>query len=115
MISVAGPEGSATYGYGTDNLRVRVSDSQGDRRILLDGMEELAEHPVAGGAAIARFDHDPTRVDALLAQATSAGKANAVADALGSVYAMTNTAGSATARYSFDAYGARTASTETTP
>jgi len=87
--------------------------------LLKDGVEELAEYEAGSGERVARWDHDPTRIDALLAQVTgvgAAGKTHAVTDALGSVYALTNTAGSATARYSYDAYGTRTAvGTETTP
>ena len=101
---------SNTFGYDVENLRVRVSDSAGDRRILLDGIEEYAEYEVVGQTEEARYDHDPSGVDRLLAQETSAdGKHQFVTDALGSVYGLAAGDASVASSYDYDAYGAREA------
>jgi RHS repeat-associated protein len=112
MVEVALPNGAlGRFGYDTDNLRVRVEDSFGVRRLLLDGVDELSEYAVQAGR-VARYDHDPSKVDALLAQLTAQGKVEAVSDALGSIYELTSGSGSALTRYAYDVYGARSASLE---
>ena len=102
----------ARYGYDTQNLRVYMNDAGGERRVLLDGVEELAEYEAGAMSRVGRYDHDPSRIDALLAQ-VAGGKTHAVTDALGSVYGLTDATAAVQARYSYDAFGARTASTET--
>jgi RHS repeat-associated protein len=104
-------DGTNIFGYDTQGLRVSMDDSQGQRRILLDGIEEYGEYDTSGGA-VARYDHDPSRVDALLAQVTSQGKHHFLTDALGSVYGLTDGVGLDRARYAYDVYGARTAALE---
>jgi RHS repeat-associated protein len=98
----------ARYGYDTQNLRVSIEDAGGQRRVLLDGIEELAEYEAGAMSQVARWDRDVSRVDALLGQ-VSGGKTYAVTDALGSVYGLTDATGAVRARYSYDVYGARTA------
>jgi RHS repeat-associated protein len=95
---------SGGYGYDTGNLRVKM----GEQTVLLDGIEEAREY----GGVEARYEHDPWRVDALLAQTTSAGKGYFVTDALGSVYAVVDGSGAVVSKYGYDVYGARTAVTE---
>jgi YD repeat-containing protein len=110
MTEVHLPSGATnTFGYDTQNLRVSLEDLQGQRRILLDGIEEYGEYDATTLDGTARYDHDPTRVDALLAQATSQGTHYFVTDALGSVYGLTDAVGLDRARYGYDVYGARTA------
>jgi RHS repeat-associated protein len=92
------------YGYDTGNLRVKM----GAQEVLLDGIEEAREY----GTEVKRYDHDPSRVDGLLAQKTSAGKGYFITDALGSVYAIVDSTGAEVSKYSYDVYGARTAVTE---
>ncbi|HEY5962201.1 MAG TPA: LamG-like jellyroll fold domain-containing protein, partial [Polyangiaceae bacterium] len=96
--------GSAAYGYDSSNLRV----SMGSQKVLLDGIEEAREF----GANDLRYDHDPSRVDGLLAQKSSTGKGYFVTDALGSVYAVVDSTGAEASKYSYDVYGARAATTE---
>ena len=100
------------FGYDSLGLRVAVNDSQGSRRVLLDGTEEFVEYDSSSGTQRARFDHDLSRIDGLLAQVTSRGKNFLVGDALGSVYGLADQSGSPTARYNYDVYGARTAQLE---
>jgi len=69
---------SGGNGYDTSNLRTKM----GEQEVLLDGIEEAREH----GTNELRYDHDPSRVDGLLAQKTSAGKGYLVTDVLGSVW-----------------------------
>jgi len=91
---------------------VRVSDAGGDRRVLIDGVEEYAEVDSSAGTMLARYTHDVSRVDALLAQVKGGVKTHAVTDALGSIYALTDATATVQARYSYDAFGARASSTE---
>jgi RHS repeat-associated protein len=94
--------GSATYGYDTGNLRTNMSG----HKVLLDGIEEAREY---GGSEM-RYDHDPSRVDGLLAQVSNGAKGYLVTDAIGSLYAVVDSAGSVVAKSSYDAYGSRTLS-----
>jgi RHS repeat-associated protein len=114
LAEIALPDGTtATYGYDTENLRVSMDDADGARRILLDGLEEWGEVDDGTGELVGRFDHDPTRIDALLAQATGAdGHVTMLTDALGSVYGLADDAAAVRARYGYDVYGARSASLE---
>jgi RHS repeat-associated protein len=95
------------YGYDTGNLRVKM----GTQKVLLDGIEEAREY----GGSEARYDHDPSRVDGLLAQKSGSGKGYFVTDALGSVYGVVDASGAVVSKYSYDVYGARTATTEGMP
>lgn len=104
-----------SFGYDTANLRVRTQDSASTRRILLDGMVEHAEYAAGSGAELARYDHDPSHLDGLLAQRAAASKVHAVTDELGSIHALTNAASAAVSRYGYDVYGARTPAIETVP
>jgi RHS repeat-associated protein len=92
------------YGYDTSNLRTKM----GAQKVLLDGIEEAREY----GTNELRYDHDPSRVDGLLAQKSSAGKGYFVTDALGSVYVVVDSTGAKVSKYSYDVYGAKTATTE---
>lgn len=114
LAEIALPNGTtAVYGYDTENLRVSMDDAGGARRVLLDGLEEHGEVDEATAELVARFDHDPTRIDALLAQDTVAdGRAAMLTDALGSVYGLADDAATLRARYGYDVYGARSASLE---
>ena len=70
--------------------------------MLLDGVEELAEYEAGALSRVSRWDRDPSRVDALLAQ-VAGGKTHAVTDALGSVYGLVDATAAVQARYSYDA------------
>jgi YD repeat-containing protein len=48
------------FGYDTNNLRVFVQDSQGSRRILLDGVEELREYEADTATAMGRSKAAPS-------------------------------------------------------
>jgi RHS repeat-associated protein len=96
--------GGGSYGYDTSNLRTKM----GEQKVLLDGIEEAREY----GASEVRYDHDPSRVDGLLAQKAGGVKGYFVTDALGSVYAVVDTSGAVVSKYGYDVYGARTATTE---
>jgi RHS repeat-associated protein len=105
----------AEYGYDVRNLLVRVREASSDRRILLDGGEELAMYgDLPESPRVARYDHDPGRIDAVLAD-FSGRKNQTVTDALGSVYALTDAAGNVQTRYSYDAFGDRASSNSPSP
>jgi RHS repeat-associated protein len=72
-------------------------------------VEEMGEYEIGALERVARYEHDPSRVDALLAQ-LAGSKRYTVADALGSVYEVVDPGTTVQARYSYDAYGVRTAS-----
>ena len=113
LTDIGLPGGTANhFGYDTQNLRVFMDDSAGVRRILLDGLEERAEYDDAGGNRVARFDHDPTRIDALVAQTNADGRAATLTDALGSVHQLADEAARAKSRYSYDAFGKRSTALE---
>lgn len=97
------------FGYDAQGLRVDMQDSQGSRRVLVDVGDEVAEYYTSGGIRRARYDHEPRRIDVLLAQVTSVGKNFVLVDALGSVYGLADEGANSIARYSYDVYGARTA------
>jgi RHS repeat-associated protein len=101
----------ARYGYDSQNLRVYMKDGGGERRVLLDGVEEMGEYEVGALSRVARFDHDSSRVDALLAQSVGS-KTFAHGDALGSVYGLTDANASVQARYGYDVFGTRTTGTD---
>jgi RHS repeat-associated protein len=103
LVSTSGA-GGGTYGYDTSNLRTKM----GEQKVLLDGIEEAREY----GASDVRYDHDPSRVDGLLAQKAGGVKGYFVTDALGSVYAVVDASGAVVSKYGYDVYGARTATTE---
>jgi RHS repeat-associated protein len=104
----------ARYGYDTGDLRVYMDDTRGERRLLLDGVEEIGEYEVGAMSRVARYDRDPGRVDSLLAQ-TAGSKVHAVTDALGSVYGAVDGTGAPAARYQFDAYGAPSTVVQSVP
>jgi RHS repeat-associated protein len=107
LVQVADPGGAVSrFGYDSNGLRVRMEDATGARRVLLDGVEELAEHQLGTGTRVARYDHDPSTLDALLGQSTAQGKTQAITDAIGSVYALADSANTVS-RYAYDVYGAR--------
>jgi RHS repeat-associated protein len=58
---------------------------------------------------VKRYDHDPSRVDGLLAQKSWSGTGYFVTDALGSVYGVVDGSGAVVSKYGYDVYGARTA------
>lgn len=115
LTQVTSVVGTSRFGYDTFGLRVAINNSEGARRVVLDGVEELAEYDASSGTQRVRFDHDVSRVDALLAQITNQRKNFFVGDALGSVYGMVDQNGGATAKYTYDAYGSRSAQLEQVP
>ncbi len=113
LVELVAPTGTQRFGYDVNNLRVQTQGYTGTRRILLDGAEELAEY--ASGTWATRYDHDPSRVDSLLAQSSPASTTHVVGDALGSVHGLTDASSAIVTRYSYDVYGGRNASAESVP
>ncbi len=98
-----------TATYDTANLRSSLKEGATERLVLLDGVEEHAEYDAANvNTRLARYDHDPSRVDALLSQTVDGTKVYFVTDALGSVYAAVQEDGTVAHKASYDAYGAKT-------
>ncbi len=99
--------------YGTDNLRTSLKEGATERLVLLDGVEEHAEYDAANvNTKLARYDHDPSRVDGLLSQTVDGTKVYFVTDALGSVYAAVQADGTVVHKASYDAFGAKNTSVD---
>ena len=108
LVELDAPDGAATrFAHDPGGLRIGVSDGDSDRRILLDHSEEVAEYDAASGQRLARYDRDPSQVDALLSQSTQSGKDWFLTDAQKSVVDVVNGTGSRLISYSYDAFGAR--------
>ena len=112
LVQASSAVGMNHFGYDTRNLRVFTQDGQGSQRVLLDGIEELAEYEVASGTREERFDHEFGIPDALLAQVTSQEKTFFVEDALRSVYGLVDTSGATRASFNYDVFGARSVQIE---
>ncbi len=98
-----------TATYDTSNLRSSLKEGATERLILKDGVEEMAEYDAANvNTRLARYDHDPSRIDGLLSQTANGVKTYFVTDALGSVYAAVQEDGTVAHRASYDASGAKT-------
>lgn len=69
---------------------------------------ELGEVAAAAGDIVPRYDHDPSRVDGLLAVKTATGKHYAITDADGTVHRLVDDEGETTYKATVDAFGART-------
>jgi RHS repeat-associated protein len=116
----------ARYGYDTRNLRVYMSDGQGERRVLLATSrmnakqmlgaidDEIAEYGI-DGSQLTRYDRDPVLVDTLMGQKNEVGTVHPILDGLGSVQALIDGAGAVRARYSYDVAGVRAPITESVP
>ena len=105
--------GVSRFGYDPRDLRVFMQDAQGSRRVLLDGRDEIGEYDAQSVARITRYDRDPMGIDLLFAQVRGQQKLFAVTDDLASIYSLTDSTGEH-ARYSYDAYGERSTSSEET-
>jgi RHS repeat-associated protein len=112
MVALNSSSTSVTYGYDGGKLRSSVDSGGATQRTLLDGNEELATY--SNGARLERYDHDPSWADALLAQSGQGNKVYFVTDALGTVYALVDSAGTPISRYSYDVFGGGTATQEGT-
>jgi RHS repeat-associated protein len=89
-------------------------------RILIDGVEEMAEYAGAGaGGRTLSWQRDPTLADALLGQkigvASEGLSTHPLTDALGSVYGLVDAAGALRSQYIYDVYGKRSPQSESVP
>ena len=76
------------FGYGANDLRVWVEDSNGRRNQLLDGINVLSEYNESD-QQLAWYNHDPHLIDHYLSQKTEEGKYFYHQDHLGSVLKVT--------------------------
>ncbi len=97
--------GGSAYEYDANGLRVSKTDSAGATRYLLDGLSVVAQYG-ADGARQAFYVQSLARIDEVLSVVNGSGKFWYQADALGSVYTLTTSAGDVRARGGYDVFGA---------
>jgi RHS repeat-associated protein len=116
LVSLQGGGYSEQYAYDADGHRVRATDASGSTRFLVDtmnptGYAQVIEERDTTGTLVAR-----QAFDAALASTTRSGAVRHVlADPLGSVRALTDSAGAITDRTLDDAYGVPVDSDGATP
>jgi RHS repeat-associated protein len=104
-VPAQGPEVQvAAYEYDANGLRVRKSDSAGERSFLLDGLSIVAEY-TAPGAREAWYTQSLARIDEPLNVVNGSGKFWYQADALGSIYTLATSSGGIQARGGYDVFG----------
>jgi RHS repeat-associated protein len=103
----SGPTLTSTYEYDANGLRTYKSDSAGETRYLLDGLSVIAQY-APGGARQAWYTQSLARIDEVLSVVNDSGKQWYQADALGSVYALTNASGNLVGHQNYDVFGAPT-------
>jgi RHS repeat-associated protein len=103
--------GTVNFKYDPFGRRVQKSGPLGTANYLYDGFNPLAEVDQSGNV-LARYTQT-TRIDEPLAELRSATTSYYDADALGSITALTNSAGSLVNTYSYDSFGKLLSSTGT--
>jgi RHS repeat-associated protein len=99
--------GSNAFEYDANGLRTKKTDSAGTTRYLLDGLSVIAQY-APDGQRQAWYTQSLARIDEVLNVANDSGKFWYQADALGSVYGLTNQAGALIGSQNYDVFGAPT-------
>lgn len=105
-IALAGG-GANAFEYDANGLRTKKTDSGGTTRYLLDGLSVIAQY-APDGARQAWYTQSLARIDEVLSVVNESGKLWYQADALGSVYGLTNTSGNLVGTQGYDVFGAPT-------
>jgi RHS repeat-associated protein len=108
LVGISLPGGDANaFEYDANGLRTKKTDSSGTTRYLLDGLSVIAQYAPSGDRQ-AWYTQSLARIDEVLNVANDSGKLWYQADALGSVYGLTNQAGALVGSQSYDVFGAPT-------
>jgi RHS repeat-associated protein len=106
LVGIALPGGvSNAFEYDANGLRTKKTDSSGTTRYLLDGLSVIAQYAPSGERQ-AWYTQSLARIDEVLNVANDSGKLWYQADALGSVYGLTNQAGALIGSQNYDVFGA---------
>ncbi|MBF5042238.1 hypothetical protein FGE12_07500 [Aggregicoccus sp. 17bor-14] len=109
------PDGTKyQYTYDANGQRVSQQSPQATQRYLTDGVSVLAELDGAGATRTRYLSH-PQAIDELLSFEQAGSVYFPLADALGSIYAVTDASGRVVKSYGYDAFGERTSSTSGGP
>jgi RHS repeat-associated protein len=101
------PGTPTSYSYDANGLRIQRIDATANVNYLLDGPSVLEE--LDGVLATqTRYLNNPQAIDDVVSFTKGGATYAPLTDALGSVYATTDSAGAIAHRYDFDVYGART-------
>lgn len=102
MVKITSPDGTASYSYDGDNLRIQATgDTAATGNLLYDRQTDAAAPQLIADANGA-YTWTPA---GQLSQQTATTTSYTLADALGSTRALTNSSGTVTATVDYDVYG----------
>jgi RHS repeat-associated protein len=107
LVGISGPGLTNAFEYDANGLRVKKTDSSGTTRYLLDGLSMIAQY-APDGQRQAWYTQSLARIDEVLSVVNDSGKQWYQADALGSVYGLTNASGNLVGHQGYDVFGAPT-------
>jgi len=93
------------FDYDANGLRMRKNDSTGTTGYLLDGLSVLEELNTAGSIVTSHFT-GPHAIDEIKSFQQAGATFYPLSDALGSIYAVTNSSGTVVTTWTYDVYGA---------
>ncbi|MFN0063670.1 MAG: RHS repeat domain-containing protein [Myxococcaceae bacterium] len=106
LRSLTTPGGLHQYQYDANGLRTQQVTPTGVTKYVLDGASVLEELD-AGNQQKAHYLSNPQGIDDMFAFTQGGNTYFPLADALGSLYAVSNSSGQVTRSYSYDVYGER--------
>ncbi len=106
-VTPPAPGVPTSYSHDANGLRVQRVDATGTTRYLLDRDSVLTELDGAN-AVTTRYVNNPQHLDDIIGFERGGATYYPLTDALGSIYAVTDSSGAAARRYDFDVYGVRT-------
>ncbi|WP_026103152.1 RHS repeat-associated core domain-containing protein [Pseudanabaena sp. PCC 6802] len=115
LISAQLPTGMVRYGYDAHGIRISSATNGSTTNYLIDDNRDYAqvlEETRAGSSA--RYVYSNNLIVQTRTQARNSESSFFISDALNSTRALTNSAGTVTDKYTYDAYGNLTSSTGTT-
>ncbi|MFN0062653.1 MAG: RHS repeat domain-containing protein, partial [Myxococcaceae bacterium] len=107
LRSLTTPGGLHQYQYDANGLRTQQVTPTGVTKYVLDGASVLEELD-AGNQQKAHYLTNPQGIDDIFAFTQGSSTYFPLMDALGSVYAVSNSSGQVTRSYGYDVYGERT-------
>ncbi len=102
LISINGPNGTASFRYDAQGRRIEKTINGQTTSFLYDGPQAIAE---LQGSAIGATYHTGLQIDEVLARYTNTGNRTLLADALGSVIALTDDQGQTQTTYAYSPFG----------
>lgn len=105
LISISGPNGTASFKYDAQGRRIEKTINGQTVSFLYDGHQAIAE---LSGSAIGATYHTGLQIDEVLARYSNTGNRTLLADALGSIIALTDEAGAVRTQYNYSSFGEAT-------